>query len=232
MAAAMDEVEADDGVRVAVLCGAPPSFSAGYDLYEESRGPGFSPPEWVGRFKWSWDIFLKIWHSRKPYVTAVQGHALAGALDLCLLSDVTLAATDAKFGVPEIRHASGPGAGMLPWVVGMKAAKLLMLTGDSIDAATARDIGMVNEVVDVADLHDRAIEIASTLMNIPSQVLWLNKLAINRTYERMGMLAAIEENYTISAVVNATDAYVNLEDERRESADLRGFFARRDQPFA
>ena len=137
------------------------------------------------------------------------GYDLGGALELSLLADVTLAARSAQFGLPEIRHGGGPGATMLPWVVGMKAAKWLMLTGMRIGAERALELGLVTEVVDDDLLESRSLEVAGELAAIPPTALKFTKLALNRTYERMGFLGAVDENYTISTVMNATAAYRN-----------------------
>ena len=77
---------------------------------------------------------------------------------------------------------------MLPWVAGMKAAKWLMLTGLRIDAEHALELGIVTEVVDEEELESRSLEIASELASIPAVALKFTKLALNRTYERMGFL--------------------------------------------
>lgn len=223
-------LERDDAVRAVVLTGAGRAFSAGFDLKEEAA-EGSQPPEvWVDRFREDWQHFLRIWSSAKPYVAAVRGYNLGGALELSLLCDVTVAAEGAQFGAPEIRHASGPGACMLPWLVGMKAAKYVLLTGDMVSARDAREMGLVTEVVPDDALDGRAVEIASKLALIAPDAMKLNKLAINRTYERLGMLSAIEDNYMVSTVVNATSSYLRGEDERRK-ADFKQYVRERDQPF-
>lgn len=226
-AAATERLEKDPAARAVILTGAGRAFSAGFDLKAEAE-EGTQPVEvWVDRFVDDWEVFLGIWRSSKPYVAAVRGHILGGALELSLLADVTVAAPDAKFGLPEIRHAGGPGAAMLPWVVGMKAAKLLMLTGDSIDARRALELGIVTTVVAESELDDESVRIASRLAAIPPTAMKLTKLALNRTYERMGFLGAVNENYMISTVLNATAAYREQE-EQRQAIPLKTFLRKRD----
>ena len=125
-----------------------PRLSAGFDLKAEAAEGALPVEEWADRFQSDWDIFLRIWKSAKPYVAAVQGYDLVARFELSLLADVTLAARSAQFGLPEIRHGGGPGATMLPWVVGMKAAKWLMLTGIGIGTERTLELGLVTEVVD------------------------------------------------------------------------------------
>jgi enoyl-CoA hydratase len=225
---AIRTVESDREVRAVVLTGAGRAFSAGFDLKAEAtEGP--QPPEvWVDRFVEDWQVFLGIWRSAKPYVASVRGYNLGGALELSLLCDVTLAAPGAKFGLPEIRHAGGPGAAMLPWVCGMKAAKWLMLSGESLDAARAMELGIVTEIVPEDDLDTVAVERASQLAALPPMAMKLTKLALNRTYERMGFLGAVNENYMISTVVNASGEYRDQEAERGRMP-FKQFLQQRDK---
>jgi len=220
-------LEKDPAVRSVILTGAGRAFSAGFDLKAEAE-EGTQPVEvWVDRFTESWEVFLGIWRSAKPYIAAVRGHNLGGALELSLLADVTIAGHDAKFGLPEIRHAGGPGAAMLPWITGMKAAKLLMLTGESIDAQRALELGVVTSVVSPDQLDEESVRIASVLAAVPPMAMKLTKLALNRTYERMGFLGAVNENYMISTVLNATTEYREQE-ELRQEIPLKAFLQRRD----
>lgn len=228
---AFAEVEHDRDVRAVVLAGAGRAFSAGFDLKEEASEDAQPAEVWVDRFIDDWQRFLAIWRSKKPYVAAVQGYNLGGALELSLLCDVTIAGAGAKFGAPEIRHASGPGAAMLPWLVGMKAAKWALLTGAMIDADRALAMGMVTEVVPDDELEARAVAVAAELALIPRDAMRLNKLAINRTYERLGLLTTVEDNYMVSTVVNATSEYRRQEDERR-AEDFKKFIAKRDGQFS
>lgn len=228
LSAAMVQVENDTSVRAVVLTGAGRAFSAGFDLKAEA-GEGPQPTEvWVSRFLDDWDVFLGIWRSDKPYVAAVRGYNLGGALELSLLCDVTLAASGTQFGLPEIRHASGPGAAMLPWICGMKAAKWIMLSGDNIEAEEARKLGIVTKVVVDSDLDVAAVDTAAKLAANPPAAMRLTKLALNRTYERMGFLGAVNENYMISTVVNATTEYREQEIQRGQ-IPFKQFLQRRDE---
>lgn len=224
---AADTLEGDEAVRAVILAGAGRAFSAGFDLKAEAAEGSITVEEWADRFQQDWNVFLKIWKSAKPYVAVVRGYDLGGALELSLLADITLASPAAQFGLPEIRHGGGPGATMLPWVVGMKAAKWLMLTGQRIDARRALEIGLVTEVVEDDDLEAYSVEVAAELASLPSVAVRFTKLALNRTYERMGFLGAIDENFTISTVMNATSAY--REQERaRQAMPLKEFLRKRD----
>ncbi len=225
---AVEVLERDHATRAVVLTGAGRAFSAGFDLKAEAaEGP--QPPEvWVDRFVDDWEHFLGIWRSAKPYVAAVRGYNLGGALELSLLCDVTIAAEGTKFGLPEIHHAGGPGAAMLPWLCGMKAAKWLMLSGENVDAARAVELGIANEVVPDDRLDAVAVERASQLAAIPAMALKLTKLSVNRIYERMGFLGAVNENYMISTVMNATSSY-REEERQRARMPFKQYLQYRDQ---
>jgi len=228
--AALREVEADPAVRAVVLTGAGRAFSAGFDLKAEAQEEPLSPHAWADRFVEDWQVFLRIWRSSRPFVASVRGYNLGGALELSLLCDITIASAEAKFGAPEIRHASGPGAAMLPWLTGMKAAKYVLLTGDFIDAAEAQRMGIVTKVVAEADLDTEAVAIAERLGRIPPDAMKLNKAAINRIYERLGMLTAVQDNYIVSSLVNGTHAYREMESQRRD-VPFRDFVRTRDHQF-
>jgi enoyl-CoA hydratase/carnithine racemase len=228
--AALAELERDDGARSIILTGAGRAFSAGFDLKSEAEEGSLPIEVWLDRFRDDWKVFLRIWQSDKPYIAAVRGYNLGGSLELSLLCDVTIAAEGTKFGSPEIRHASGPGACMLPWLVGMKAAKYVLLTGDLIDAQEAWRMGFVTEVVPDSELDDRAAALASRMALIAPEAMKLHKIAINRTYERLGMLAAIQDNYMMTTVANGTRAYLQQEEDRQQT-DFKDFVRQRDRRF-
>ena len=91
---------------------------------------------------------MRFWHCKKPTIAAVQGYCLAGGCELALACDITIAAEDAVFGEPELKFGAGIVVMILPWLVGPKRAKEIILTGaDRIPAAEAARIGLVNRVV-------------------------------------------------------------------------------------
>ena len=153
--------EADDARAVAVLTGAGPTFSAGADLktlipaYRDAVRAGEDPPWNFGGFT------ATVRH--KPLLAAVNGHALAGGLEMALACDIRIAGPDATFGLAETKWALIPGAGgtvRLPRAVPPSLAMEMILSGDPIDAAEAHRVGLVNRVVPTADLLDTALELA------------------------------------------------------------------------
>src|SRR5262249_56181411 len=101
---------------------------------------------------------MGLWRFPKPTIAAVRGACLAGGCELALACDLTVASEDAFFGEPELKFGAGIVAMILPWIVGPKLAKEIILTGeDRIPAARAREIGMVNRVVPADRLDATAL---------------------------------------------------------------------------
>src|SRR6266481_1517382 len=173
--AAFDRAEADRGVRVVVLAAEGKHFSAGHDLKELLAGEehwaamrdtpeGKLHHEQVMYF----DKLVKIRDLRKPTIAAVQGTCSAAGLMLACMCDLIVAADDAKFSNPVLRM-TGAGVELLiePWELGMRKAKEFLLTGDTIDAAEAWRLGLVNKVVPRAELEARTRELAGKVALVP-----------------------------------------------------------------
>ena len=153
-------IRADDAIRVVILTGTGErAFCTGADLKKT-----MPPPESYASLafgKGDVDIASQL-ATEKPVICAINGYALGGGLELALACDIRIAADHARFGLPEVRVGSIPGAGgtqRLPRTIGASDAMLLLLTGDHIDAAEALRLGIVSRVVPAADLirEDEAI---------------------------------------------------------------------------
>ncbi|MBZ6378798.1 enoyl-CoA hydratase [Pacificimonas flava] len=144
IAAALDRLDSDDSLRVAILTGAGGTFCSGMDLKGFLKGETPSVP---GRG------FGGLCEAppKKPLIAAVEGYALAGGLELMISCDLIVANAGAKFGIPEVKRGLVAGAGgliRLPDQVPQRIAMELALTGDFIDAARAYEIGLINQVTD------------------------------------------------------------------------------------
>ena len=235
---AMDKAECDDEVRVLLITGAgTKAFSTGFDISPEAGREGGSK---VGRsaeearlaMQRSIDLAMRIWNYPKPTVAAIAGYCLAGAAEVIHMSDVIVAADNAVFGEPEIRHHSGPVVLSTPWIVGLHKAKELLLTGDSINAQQALELHMVNYVVPVDQLQDEAQRIAERLALVPPLTQKLNKMAINKVWELMGLRESLEYAATLIAIVHATDVpeWQRFREIQR-AGGFRAFLEARDGPF-
>jgi len=163
----------------------------------------------------------------------VRGPCLAGACELALACDMTIASEDAFFGEPELKFGAGIVAMILPWLVGPKIAKEIILLGeDRIPAARARELGMVNRVVPGETLDATALAIANHLAAIDPNLVRESKRAINRAYEARNMLAALEEALAIDLAIEGAgspDKVQFMDIARREG--LRAALAWRDARF-
>ncbi len=156
VAAAVDELDADDDLRVGVLTGAGGTFSAGMDLKAFMRG---EIPSIEGRGLCG----ITQTPPRKPLIGAVEGWALAGGFELLLACDLIVASETARFGVPEVKRALVAGAGaafLLSRRVPQALALELLLTGEPISAARAAEMGLVNKVVPEGTALDAAVAMA------------------------------------------------------------------------
>src|ERR1700736_3217749 len=134
--AALDTGEHDPDIRVVVVRGAGSAFSSGFDLKEQMERPPHGVEEWRAVLRRDFDTIMRFLHFARPTIAAVRGRCLAGACELALACDLTIAADDAFFGEPELKFGAGIVAMILPWMVGPKIAKEIILTGeDRIPAA-------------------------------------------------------------------------------------------------
>ena len=202
-------------VRVIVLHGAGRAFSTGFDLKESASKDCQGIAQWRSVLEYDFNFLMQFWDCPKPTIAAVHGFCLAGAFEMALSCDITVAAEATRFGQPEVRFGSGMVALLLPWFVGPKAAKELLLTGnDRIDAADALAMGIVNHVVPAEKVMDKAMEIARDMVAAAPLSVELTKRAINRTYEmqnmRQALLAALDVDTLIEAGAGPERAEFNL----------------------
>jgi enoyl-CoA hydratase len=230
---ALDRVEADEGLRVVVLAGAGRAFSAGYDLKESAANPASGVLAWRERLERDVRFTLRIWDLPKPVIAAVHGYCLAGGCDLAMMCDVTIAAEGTYFGEPEIRFGSGVVTLIMPWIVGMKKTRELLYTGfDRVTAEEALRIGLVNRVVPADRLEAEAMALAREIAKNDPEAVRLTKIALNRTYERMGLRDALLMNLELDTLMEAAETPMRREFNRiREAQGLKAAIAWRDARF-
>lgn len=170
LAEAVTAADADAGVHAVVLTGADPAFCAGLDLAALAAGPSEGRGDAATAIV-AGDVPLGLLPPhRTPVIGAVNGAAVTGGLELALGCDFLVASTRARFADTHARVGVMPGAGLtllLPEAVGLRRARQMSFTGDYVDAATALDWGLVNEVVPHEQLLERAIELATTIASLP-----------------------------------------------------------------
>ncbi|MGH7507766.1 MAG: enoyl-CoA hydratase/isomerase family protein [Longimicrobiales bacterium] len=181
--AVLDALRDDTGVRVIVVTGAgEKAFVAGADIGEFAERTAIEQRAVMeGR-----RVYDEIAAYPKPTIAMINGHALGGGCELALACDLRVAARSAKLGQPEIRLGLLPGGGgtqRLPRLVGFGRALRLVLTGELIDAVEAERIGLVDRVVDDAELEASTTELARTLAGYSPIALQLAKTAVRSAME-------------------------------------------------
>ncbi|MCI0432592.1 MAG: enoyl-CoA hydratase-related protein [Gemmatimonadetes bacterium] len=179
----LDALREDAAVRVVVITGeGDHAFIAGADIAEfTDRTPIEQRTAMTGR-----RVFEEIAQFDKPTLAMINGYALGGGCEVALACDLRIAARSARLGQPEIRLGLVPGGGgtqRLPRLVGPGRAMRLILTGELIDAAEAERIGLVDWVVDDAELRTRTLEIARTLAGFSPVALALARTAVRTAME-------------------------------------------------
>jgi enoyl-CoA hydratase len=224
LGAAFAAAEADDQVRVVILTGAGPSFSAGHDmgsevgLREVTRGPDAHPSTLVhgGTRHGVESQALQEWHYyfsntvawrnlRKITIAQVHGNVLAAGLMLAWACDLIVASTDTVFA-----DVVGTRLGMCgveyfahPWEFGPRKAKELLLTGDSIDADEAHRLGMVSKVFPPERLAGDTVEFACRIARLPSVTSLLIKESVNQAVDAMGFTGALSGAFTLHQLNHA-----------------------------
>jgi enoyl-CoA hydratase/carnithine racemase len=230
---ALDAIERDTQVRAVVVTGAGAAFSSGFDLKEQMERRPAGVAAWQPLLRKDFDTIMRFWHFPRPTIAAVRGPCLAGACELALACDMTIASEDAFFGEPELKFGAGIVAMILPWLVGPKIAKEIILLGeDRIPAARARELGLVNRVVAADALDATALAIARHLAAIDPNLVRESKRAINRAYEARNMLEALEEALAIDLAIEGAgspDKAQFMDIARRDG--LRAALAWRDARF-
>ena len=230
---AMDLAEADEEVRAVVIMGAGAAFSSGFDLREqmERRPTGFD--QWKPILRKDFDAVMRFWHCPKPTIAAVRGPCLAGAFELSLACDITIASETAFFGEPELKFGAGIVVMLLPWLVGPKIAKEIILLGeDRLSVERAWQLGIVNRIVPDETLEAKAAAIARHISAIDPDLVKRTKQAINQSLERQGLVDALEAALAIDLEiegVGSPDKVAFMDVARAEG--LRAALAWRDARF-
>jgi enoyl-CoA hydratase len=222
--AAFDEAAGDDDVRVVVLRGAGRAFCAGYDLNQDAEEGTKDAAEWQRELDRDTERLLRILELPKPVIASVHSYCLAGGTDLMLACDLAVASDDAVFGYVDIRFGSGVVSMFLPWVVGVRAAKELILTGeDRIPAAEALRIGLVNRVVPRGELDDATMALADEIARNEPFVVRTMKASINRVWQLAGLRAALDANTELDVMIET--ANLPARDEFRRITQEEGLKA-------
>ena len=194
--------DADPDVRVIVIRGAGPCFSAGYDLAQD---PSETPPwpitaadgGWARHVLAGWFEMMDL---ATPLIAQVHGFCLAGGTELAAACDLVYVARDAQIGYPPVRTMSSPDMAWHTWLIGMRRAMEAMLTGDSMSGDDAVAAGYANRAFDAAELDERVLEVAERVAEVAPELQALNKRVVHRAMEAMGMRDGLRATADINAL--------------------------------
>ncbi|MCL5117152.1 MAG: enoyl-CoA hydratase-related protein [Firmicutes bacterium] len=172
----LEALDQDEDVRAVVLTGNERAFAAGADIQELSSNTAVSMLN--SRQITRWEAVKKF---SKPLIAAVAGWALGGGMELVMACDMVIAGDNAQFGQPEIKIGVMPGAGgtqRLTKVVGKARAMEMVLTGRTISADEAFQMGLVNHVVAREQVVERALKLAEAIAQMPPLAVRLAKESV------------------------------------------------------
>jgi enoyl-CoA hydratase/carnithine racemase len=242
---ALAEAETDPEIRAVVITGAGRAFSAGEDIsgddpqtawpyaipkgsslvYEYDRLRDTDRRDILGRQLYRWQY-------PKPIIGAVSGWCLGAASWLALTCHITIAADDAVFGQPQVRHGANTD---FIWVAlaGFKNALRYSLTGDHLDASEALRIGLVNQVVPKDKLLDECFALVERIAHVPPETVKINLHIATMGMEMMGLRKAWTLNAELAAMAQLSkrEEFNKPLEEAKKKGGVKGFVSERDKPF-
>jgi enoyl-CoA hydratase len=202
MAAALDELDGSDELSVGVIAGEGKGFSSGMDL--KAFATGERP--WAGDRGFA-GIVQK--PSEKPLIAAIEGFAVAGGLEIALACDLIVAARGARLGIPEARRglvAAGGALRQLPRRLPAAIAMELALTGETITAERAAELGLVNRLVDPDKALDAALELAGRVAENAPLALRASKTILRQQWSWDDQTFWREQGEIVGPVFASEDA--------------------------
>jgi enoyl-CoA hydratase len=224
--------DADPDVRVQIVRGAGPSFSAGYDIGGGNEGldlPFYTPGgdgHWPRHVTTGW---MSIWDLAKPVIAQVHGFCLAGGSELATGCDLVYIAEDAQMGYPAVRFGV-PDMHFHAWFLGMRKAMEMMLTGDSISGVEAVERGWANHAYPADELDDAVIDVAQRIAMVAPELVQMNKRVVHHQMDIMGLRAGIRAGTELCALgthANAMREFLGA----TQKEGLTGALQERDAPF-
>lgn len=217
---ALKAFSTDSNIGAVVLSAEGRAFSAGFDLKELAEQEIGTAEAWGQVLREDFDFVIQFWDCPKPTVAAIHGHCIGGGMELAVSCDLTVADVDTLMGEPEMKFGSSIAALVLPWLVGPKHAKELLLTAnDRLTAQRAYELGLINEITREGRHFERALEIAQTMAGYAPLSVQLTKRAINRSLDIAGMREALLAAVDTATLIEANVRPENVEFERIRRSD-------------
>ena len=242
---ALAEAETDAEIRAVVITGAGGAFSVGEDISDED--PDTAWPYGIPQGSALVHVYNKFrdadrkdilgrqlyrWQYPKPIIGAVSGWCLGAASWLALTCHLTIAAEDAVFGQPQVRHGANTD---FIWVAlaGFKNALRYALTGDPIDAREALRIGLVNQVVPKDQLLDTCFAFVERVAHVPPETVKINLHIATMGLEMMGLRKAWTLNSELAAMAQLSkrEEFSKRLEAAKKTGGVKAFLEERDRPF-
>jgi enoyl-CoA hydratase len=208
----------DPEIKVIILAGDDPHFSAGHDLTETGEGSWPQISLWgdfdvggaEGRFGIETEIYLDMcerWRAlSKPTIAAVQGKCIGGGLMLAWVCDLIVASDDAMFRDPTVAMGvMGTEYFMHPWELGTRKAKEFLMLGEWMSAEEGHRLGMLNRVVTRAELQSSALMMARAIASKPQFAVRAAKVTINHAQDQAGRLLAMRQSFAMHQLTHANN---------------------------
>ncbi|MEZ5245428.1 MAG: enoyl-CoA hydratase-related protein [Acidimicrobiales bacterium] len=229
---ALREADDDPSVKVSIIRGDGPSFSAGYDL--AGGNEGYELPFFTASGEGQWprhvtEGWMSIWDLAKPVIAQVHGYCLAGGSELATCCDLVYMAEDAQMGYPATRFGV-PDMHFHAWFMGMRKAMEMMMTGDSVSGLEAVQYGWANQAFPAEDLTEEVLKIAARIAQTPSDVVALNKRVVHRQMEVMGLRTGIRQGTELCALGTHTES-MRLFIQGVQEKGLTATLTERDEPY-
>ena len=182
LGAALKNLDKDENIQCIVITGSEKAFAAGADIAAMANYTFMDTykEDYITR---NWETIRQI---RKPVIAAVAGYALGGGCELAMMCDFIIAADTAKFGQPEIKLGTLPGAGgtqRLPRAISKSKAMDMCLTARMMDAVEAERAGLVSRIVPADKLLEETLAAANTIAGMSLPIIMMIKESVNRAYE-------------------------------------------------
>jgi enoyl-CoA hydratase/carnithine racemase len=189
--AAMTQADRDPEVRIVILAGAGgKAFSSGYDIKESAEKPKDI------QFTYS------VWDCSKPVIAMIDGFCLAGALELAMCCDMRYCSDGSTFAALEARFSNGIATLIMPWLIGQRS-RALIYSGDTITAAEAFRLGLVDKTFPKSTMQAEVTKIAKRMSRVSLECLQMNKKALNNSFETMGLRQAIAYGAEVCALMDS-----------------------------
>jgi enoyl-CoA hydratase/carnithine racemase len=215
---ALERADRDENVNAIVIRGAGKGFCAGHDLKEDAEDSFSSIYQYRAHYLRQQVEFTAAWRISTPVIASVHYCAIGKGFELALFSDITIVTDNTRFGYTEMRHGISGMNLVLPYLVHMKDAKMLMLTGRAVTAHEAKTMGLVTEVVPTEQLEERTLKIAKLVARMPRDSQRVHKQFLNRVYELQGLKSATDMYHDLFAILGycPVDAYQRMSDVTRK----------------